>query len=116
VSAGPAAGPKLVATQGSIKGKGQSHAVRIATEDRRGKDIREHGRLIAANKKHGKAMNSKHHIAAAQEGGHAVEVDLFREFDVDGSGSLTGKVRPARRLAARAVALARGGGCLPRRS
>ena len=86
-----AAGPKILATQQSSSGAKSSANTRFATGDERGKDMRRHNQRLKDKKKVSSAYSASNHTKAARTGAFAVEISLFREFDVDYSGTLTGK-------------------------
>lgn len=82
-----AAGPKLLATQDGITGKKHSLAVHFQKADERGKEARVWQAQVDAKQKVRHQYDASSHLSAAQAGTIAVEVDLFREFDIDGSGA-----------------------------
>ena len=107
--------------EADVSSGGKSHAENavVGSEDGRGKALAAHTAALEAKKASAASYSVSAHTAAAGKGEKAIEVSLFQEFDVDGSGSL-GKKELRRMLGlvrtkARAILPFRAGICGPYR-
>jgi hypothetical protein len=69
-------------------GKSHAESYVMGSEDGRGKALAAHTAALEAKKASAASYSVSAHTAAAGKGEKAIEVSLFQEFDVDGSGSL----------------------------
>eukprot|EP01052_Picozoa_sp_SAG31_P021868 SAG31_NODE_1712_length_7468_cov_8.329896_2_plen_573_part_00 len=85
-------GESLLAQQTTLKGLGTSSAaVRIGGGREREKEMAHYNEQVRKAREAKHLYNASNHIAAAQQGQTAFEIDLFHNFDNDGSGTLSKK-------------------------
>lgn len=88
-----ALGPSAVLsdrTTATALGKGASAGRgKIAMKDERGKDLAMHRAAVSKTRSSRKMHDASFHVKAAKKGEKAVEIDIFHQFDNDGSGTLS---------------------------
>eukprot|EP01051_Picozoa_sp_SAG22_P020861 SAG22_NODE_4377_length_1287_cov_1.250842_1_plen_300_part_10 len=82
-------GPAVLQIAQSSSAKGKGSQVKMATDDYRGRQDEAYRKKLSEKKKTASMHDVKVHRAAAESGEVAVEIELFRIYDIDGSGALS---------------------------